>query len=203
MAAKESTTTQPGDSLNDQFERRLAAGREALRRSKEASAAAQTAQTHHDKKWQERQLEELKEVKESRRQTRERMAEVHKVWMATFSPLEAKATEAPADNQPTEEALRETTTARLPKTVAEWKRCDKKKRRTLIDNFIAKVTDAGWKITRKDIWTVAGYQDKTEFARFQRGDTKTTKSGTDAFNRVLNMNPDDFMRLLKNKLAAK
>ena len=88
MDGKNSTTTLDG------FERALAKGREALRRSKEASAAAQTAQTHHDKKWQERQLEELKEVKESRRQTRERMADVHKVWMGIFSRLEAEGTDS-------------------------------------------------------------------------------------------------------------
>ena len=95
---KESTTTQPGDFLND-IDKKIAEGLAALRRSKEASAAAQTAQTHHDKKWQERQLEELKEVKESRRQTREHMAEIHKVWMGVFSRLEAEAMERP-DSQP-------------------------------------------------------------------------------------------------------
>lgn len=100
MAGKECTTTQPGDFSNDRFERSLAKARAALRRSKEASAAAQTAQTHHDKKWQERQLAELKEVKESRRQTRQRMAEVHKVWMGIFSPLKAKATETLARKAP-------------------------------------------------------------------------------------------------------
>ena len=89
---------------------------------------------------------------------------------------------------------------RVPSAVANGD--NRKNRRAVIDAFIAKVTDAERKITRKDIWTVAGYKDKTEFARFQRGDTKTTKAAAITFNRVLNMNPDDFRRLLGNKLAA-
>lgn len=72
-------------------------------------------------------------------------------------------------------------------------------RRAAIDTFISKVSEAGRKITRKDIWTVAGYKDRTEFERFQRGDTRTTQSATANFNRVLNVKPEDFIRDLEKK----
>jgi hypothetical protein len=72
-------------------------------------------------------------------------------------------------------------------------------RRAEVDRFISNVRDAGRKITRKDIWTGAGYQDATEFERFQRGDERTTKSAIANFNRVLNTKPEDFIRALQKK----
>jgi hypothetical protein len=72
-------------------------------------------------------------------------------------------------------------------------------RRALVDGFIASLLEAGRKITRKDIWTVAGYKDATEFERFQRGDDRTTKSAITAFTRVLNMKPADFILVLDKK----
>ncbi|MGP8242905.1 MAG: hypothetical protein ACLQVN_00125 [Bryobacteraceae bacterium] len=74
-------------------------------------------------------------------------------------------------------------------------------RRKAIDGFISKLADAGHKISRKHIWSVAGYKDRTEFERFQRGDTRTTKSATASFNRVLNMKPEDFIRALEKKIS--
>jgi hypothetical protein len=68
--------------------------------------------------------------------------------------------------------------------------------RELIDTFIARLTESGRKITRKDIWTVAGYKNRTEFERFQRGDVRTTRSATANFKRVLTMTPEDFVRSL-------
>lgn len=76
-------------------------------------------------------------------------------------------------------------------------------RRAVVDTFISTLAAAGRKITRKDIWTVAGYADATEFERFQRGDTRTTRSAAAAFNRVLNTKPEDFIRLLDKKPATK
>jgi hypothetical protein len=70
-------------------------------------------------------------------------------------------------------------------------------RKTIIAGFIERVTDAGHKITRKDIWTVAGYTDATEFERFQRDDLRGNKSAASAFNRVLSMKPEEFIKLLK------
>lgn len=74
-------------------------------------------------------------------------------------------------------------------------------RRAAIDGFISKVGEAGRKITRKDIWTVANYKDRTEFERFQRGDTRTTQSAAENFKRVLNMKPEDFIRALEKKIG--
>jgi hypothetical protein len=76
-------------------------------------------------------------------------------------------------------------------------------RRAVVGAFISKLSDAGRKITRKQIWTVAGYTNATEFERFQRGDNRTTQSAAAAFNRVLNMKPEDFIGLLDKKSASK
>ena len=75
--------------------------------------------------------------------------------------------------------------------------------RAVIDAFIGKLAEAGRKITRKDIWTAAGYEGATEFERFQRSDVRTTRSAAAAFNRVLNMEPKDFIQLLEKKSAPK
>lgn len=70
--------------------------------------------------------------------------------------------------------------------------------RNRIEQFILRMADSGMKITRKNIWVVAGYKDPTEFERFQRGsDRNQTANAT--FNRVLCMEPDVFSRILKQK----
>jgi hypothetical protein len=71
--------------------------------------------------------------------------------------------------------------------------------RVLIDSFIEKVAMAGRKITRRDIWMAAGYKDGTEFERFQRGSSRSTKSAAANFQRVLKLQPEDFLRLLGKK----
>ncbi len=71
--------------------------------------------------------------------------------------------------------------------------------RDLIAAFISRLDEAGFQITRKNIWRVAGYKDGTEFGRFQRSDTRTTKSAAAAFNRVLKMSPEDFIRALRSQ----
>ena len=68
-----------------------------------------------------------------------------------------------------------------------------------MDGFIANLLEAGRKITRKEIWTVAGYKDATEFERFQRGDNRSTQSAIAVFTRVLNMKPADFIKVLDKK----
>jgi hypothetical protein len=75
--------------------------------------------------------------------------------------------------------------------------------RAAIDAFIAKMAQAGRKVTRKDIWMSASYTDRTEFLRFQRGDAKVTKSAVRNFRRILTMGPDEFIRLLEKKRPAK
>jgi hypothetical protein len=67
-----------------------------------------------------------------------------------------------------------------------------------IDEFIQKMASQGLKINRKDIWSAAGYKDRTEFERFQRGEGRN-KSASAAFNRVLNMDRQDFMKIIKKK----
>jgi hypothetical protein len=76
---------------------------------------------------------------------------------------------------------------------------DKADRRAAVDSFIAKAAEAGYKITRKDIWTVAGYKNPTEFERFQRADRRTTESAVANFTRVLRMKPEDFLQALQKK----
>jgi hypothetical protein len=77
-------------------------------------------------------------------------------------------------------------------------------RRTLVDKFISAVLDeTGRKITRKEIWTVAGYKAATDFERFQRNDKRTTKAAVETFTRVLNMKSDVFIGVLDKKQVAK
>jgi len=66
-------------------------------------------------------------------------------------------------------------------------------RRSKIDAFIARAAEAGRKITRKDISTVAGYQSRSELERYQRADPKATKTATQAFERILGDPPEDFI----------
>ncbi len=75
--------------------------------------------------------------------------------------------------------------------------------RAVINTFIAKVTESGRRITRKNIWTVAGYKDATEFQRFQRGDARTTSSAATTFSRVLKMKPKAFIESLEKKREHK
>jgi hypothetical protein len=102
-----------------------------------------------------------------------------------------------------EHQARRTPQAAQPATMNGANGGDRKGRRTAVEAFIAEVTEAGRKITRKDIWTVAGYTNATEFERFQRGDPRTTSSAATAFNRVLGMKPEKFIELLGKKPAAK
>jgi len=95
----------------------------------------------------------------------------------------------------------ESTVPAKPTTVAN--RENGRDQRAVIDAFIGKLAEAGHKITRKDIWTVAGYEDATEFERFQRGAARANRSAAVAFNRVLNMEPRAFIQLLEKKSAAK
>jgi len=107
---------------------------------------------------------------------------------------------APSATTGTEVTRVDTKATALPNNIHNCKTTD---RRNAINAFILKVADAGRKITRKHIWIVAGYQDRTEFERYQRHDTRTTASATHAFGRVLSMNPGDFIALLDRKTALK
>lgn len=74
--------------------------------------------------------------------------------------------------------------------------------RAAVDRFIERVSKVR-KIRKKDIWTVAGYKNRTEFERFQRKDPKATKSGIENFTRVLAMTPEAFIEALDKKLSPK
>jgi hypothetical protein len=69
-----------------------------------------------------------------------------------------------------------------------------------VETFITKMQPlSGKKITRKDIWIVAGYSDATEFERFQRDDPRTTRGAKTKFGRVLKMDPAKFLAQLQEK----
>lgn len=74
--------------------------------------------------------------------------------------------------------------------------------RARVEAFIVKMAAGGSKITRTNIWTVAGYTNRTEFERFQSG-KRCTLTAQANFNRVLSMNPEDFVSVLRKKLSSK
>jgi len=70
--------------------------------------------------------------------------------------------------------------------------------RERIDAFIARVlSDTSKKINRTDFWLVAGYENRSEFERFQRDDPKTTKSAKRRFEEVLALDSTLFLERLK------
>ena len=68
-----------------------------------------------------------------------------------------------------------------------------------IASFIQAMRNEGYEITKTQIWRAAGYNNATEFERFQRDDERTTASARDNFNRILAMSPDLFINLLRKK----
>lgn len=69
-------------------------------------------------------------------------------------------------------------------------------RRAAIEAYIEEVVrKTGRRITRTDIWRVAGYTEATQFERFQRG--KGASVGSIAkFTRILNLSPAEFLQRL-------
>jgi hypothetical protein len=66
--------------------------------------------------------------------------------------------------------------------------------RERVEAYIQRVLDeTGERITRTDIWQVAGYEDATQFERFQRNQKASAGSRT-KFVRVLGLSPDEFLR---------
>lgn len=64
-------------------------------------------------------------------------------------------------------------------------------RRAMVNAYIEEVLiTTGIRITRKDIWTKAGYKTRTEFERWERGDEKhPNKSANANFRRILAQKP--------------
>jgi len=75
-----------------------------------------------------------------------------------------------------------------------------KTNREKVKDFIARMAAAGIKITKKDIWTVAGYKSRRDFEQFQ-ADKKATAAARHNFTRVLSMKPGAFSKLLQEKRA--
>jgi len=71
--------------------------------------------------------------------------------------------------------------------------------RAAVDAFIARIREkTGREITRKDIYTAAGYKDRTQFERFQSG-KRCTNAAKENFIRVMNLDPTGFFRELEKK----
>jgi hypothetical protein len=76
----------------------------------------------------------------------------------------------------------------------------KTKTRIRIENFIQDVQEVtGERITKTTIWQMAGYKSRTDFECFQREDTKTTVSAREHFNRILRMQPENFIAEAKRR----
>jgi hypothetical protein len=71
-----------------------------------------------------------------------------------------------------------------------------------VDGFIRKMSAPGHKVTRKDIWTVAGYKVRSELWRFETG-KRCTAAARISFNRVLSLAPEEFARELRVKSGSK
>jgi hypothetical protein len=139
---------------------------------------------------------------------------VFDIIMDRISHLPNLAYHAPEDvtRHAIMESLRQGTNSHLqglpgaPKTLTKTIRLKaptaKAERRDLVDKFITRVMDStGRKIKRTDIWKVAGYTNRTEFERYQRGDTRTTNSAKANFSRILAMEPVSFVEVLDKRQA--
>ena len=59
----------------------------------------------------------------------------------------------------------------------------------MVNEYIKEVLrKTGKQLTRKDIWTKAGYKTRTEFERWERQDPKrSNKAAAERFTRLLNV----------------
>jgi len=63
-------------------------------------------------------------------------------------------------------------------------------RRAAVDAYLQEVLDkTGEKLTRKSIWMKAGYKNRSEFERWERADSRATKTAHNTFVRVLTDKP--------------
>jgi hypothetical protein len=77
------------------------------------------------------------------------------------------------------------------------------RRHERVTQFLERVSsEAGRRVRRRDFWTVAGYNDPTEFERWQREDEKRTASASRNFERVLAMSPETFFATLDKMRPA-
>jgi len=75
-------------------------------------------------------------------------------------------------------------------------------RRAMVDAYIEEVRfKKSKRITRKDIWTAAGYKTRTEFERWQRQDQKhRNRAAERIFARILYEKPGAFDRSMQHHL---
>jgi hypothetical protein len=68
--------------------------------------------------------------------------------------------------------------------------------RAQVDRFIESVlTATGRRITRTDIWRVAGYKEATQFERFQKN-RRASSGSIIKFNGILKLKPSEFLARL-------
>lgn len=108
-----------------------------------------------------------------------------RLWHAANQYMQRDSSPIPVETSATEERAEKVTKS-------------SRSNRERIDDFIGKMANAGLRVKRKDIWRVAGYGNATEFERFQRGDVRN-KSAVANFQRVFNLSPEDFQKLMKRK----
>ena len=124
------------------------------------------------------------------------------LWMATvITDFERKHNVEAGGNQPKPEKDNNTTRKKRPGPKPKTRNTvlgaphlnDAASRRTAVEAYMAKVLrETGKRITRKDIWTKAGYKSRTEFERWQRADphpARQNKSADETFTRILREKP--------------
>jgi hypothetical protein len=97
---------------------------------------------------------------------------------------QAATTSTPADQTKRQER-------RVPATAAglSWE-STAEERRAAVNAYLQEVLDkTGEKLTRKAIWTKAGYKNRSEFERWERADSRATKTAHDNIVRVLTQKP--------------
>jgi hypothetical protein len=108
---------------------------------------------------------------------------------ATFcARLERKALEQSESGNGTENAR---LSSRPQNSASSAPNVENKNRRAMVDAYIEEVRSKKKKrITRKDIWSEAGYQTRTEFERWERRDPKhANRSADEYFTRILREKP--------------
>lgn len=73
-------------------------------------------------------------------------------------------------------------------------------RRDQVDTFLLRcVQETQLKAIRTHLWRAVGHNTPRQFQFWQRNDPRATAADDQNFRRILNMNPTDFVRLLKQK----
>jgi len=108
-------------------------------------------------------------------------------WLG-FSNSIAEVDRLRTERKQTDATQQETRHARNSDKIAQNVGSD---RRAMVGAYIEEVrTKKGKRITKKDIWTAAGYQTRTEFERWERQDSKhPNKAAHENFTRILREKP--------------